>query len=199
MTLAYGYAKAKLVSVPVMKATRRPHETQYHLHFGLRVDGANWDVAVNVGTNDDDDLLKYKLAYDFRHPIIQTLGEAASGALDLTGQDSLPALDFIRSDILSNTGKWRDSDVMDGSEFPEPAGSLKRLLLRAKEGNFDVYVFGRFYAEGDGIHDAHMNQGSTKGFIHRAGDDSNDHNDIWQDGALLVDLGKPEWADALTH
>jgi uncharacterized protein YukJ len=55
-------------------------------------------------------------------------------------------------------------------------------------------VFGRFYAEGDGIHDTHMNQGSTKSFIHRPGDDSNDHNDIWQDGAVMVDLGEPEWA-----
>jgi hypothetical protein len=26
------------------------------------------------------------------------------------------------------------------------------------------------------------------------GEDSNDHNDIWQDGAVLVDIGEPEWA-----
>jgi uncharacterized protein YukJ len=57
-----------------------------------------------------------------------------------------------------------------------------------------VYVFGRFYAEGNGIHDTHMNQGSTGSFIHRPGDDSNDHNDIWQDGCLFADLGEPEWA-----
>jgi len=31
------------------------------------------DVAINVGTNDADDLLKYKLIFDFRHSIIQTL------------------------------------------------------------------------------------------------------------------------------
>ena len=36
-----------------------------------------------------------------------------------------------------------------------------------------------------------MNQGSTK--VHRDGDDSNDHNDIWQNGAVLVDIGEPEW------
>ena len=49
-------------------------------------------------------------------------------------------------------------------------------------------------AQGNGIHDIHMNQGSTQGFIHRPGDDSNDHNDIWQDGALMVDIGEPQWA-----
>jgi uncharacterized protein YukJ len=193
VTLSYGFVKAKVISDPSMKATHRAHETQYHLHCSLLVDGANWDVAVNVGTNDDDDLLTFKLAYDFRHRIVQTLSAAAPGVQDLTGKDELPALDFLRSDILANTGKWRDSDAMDGTDVPEPAASLKRLLLKAKKNRSDIYVFGRFYAEGDGIHDTHMNQGSTEGFIHRLNDDSNDHNDIWQDGAVIVDIGEPEW------
>jgi uncharacterized protein YukJ len=195
VTLPYGFVKAKLTSAPFLKGTHRRQETQYHLRFSLSVDGAAWDVAVNVGTNDADDLLKYKLVYDFRHPIIQTLASAASSAAQaLTDTEKLPALDFIRSDLLDNTGAWRDSDVMDGSDVVEPAASLKRLLTRAHQNNLDVYVFGRFYREGDGIHDTHMNQGSTGSFIHRGGDDSNDHNDVWQDGALLVDVGEQEWA-----
>jgi uncharacterized protein YukJ len=194
VTLAYGFVKAKIVSTPTLKSSRHSHETQYHLHFNLLVDGENWDVAVNVGTNDDDDLLKYKLVYDFRHSIIETLSQAAASAHDLTGTDALPAIDFIRSDILSATGRWRDSDVMDGSDLVEPAASLKRLLLKAHEQKFDVYVYGRFYNDGNGIHDSHMNQGSTKGFLHHPGKDTNDHNDVWQDGAIIVDLGLPEWA-----
>ncbi len=194
MSLAYGYVKTKVTSEPTMKSSHRQHETQYHLHCNLQVDGATWDVAVNVGTNDADDLLKYKLAFDFRHPLIQTLGAAAAGSHDLTGQAALPALDFLRSDLLANTGKWRDSDVMDGSDTTEPAGSLKRLLSKAHQENLDVYIFGRFYSEGDGLHDVHLNQGSTQSFIHRPGNDSNDHNDVWQDGAVLVDVGNPEWA-----
>jgi uncharacterized protein YukJ len=67
-------------------------------------------------------------------------------------------------------------------------------LSKAHQNNFDVYVLGRFYGEGDGIHDVHLNQGSTKGLIHRADDDSHDHNDTWQDGALMVDTGEPEWS-----
>ena len=193
MALTYGLLKCKVITDPQLKSTRRKHETQYHLHFSLLVEDTNWDIAVNVGTNDDDDLLKFKLAFDFRHPIIQTLSAAAPGAQDLTGQPNLPALDFLRSDILANTGKWRDSDVMDGSDIPEPAASLKRLLMKARQTGADVYVFGRFYAEGNGMHDTHMNQGSTKGFIHRPGNDSNDHNDIWQDGALIVDISEPQW------
>lgn len=194
MTLSYGYVKAKIATKPRLKHSRHEHEIQYHLHFSLLVDGETWDVAVNVGTNDGDDLLKYKLVYDFRHPIIQTLANAEAGSQDLTSEAALPALDFLRSDLLATTGKWRDSDVMDGSDAAEPSASLARLLSRAHQHNFDVYIFGRFYSEGNGIHDVHLNQGSSKGFIHRPDNDSNDHNDVWQDGALMVDIGEPEWA-----
>jgi len=193
MSLPYGFVKAKIVSRPVLRRTPRHHETQYHLHVGLMVAGAKWDVAINVGTNDADDLLQFKLVFDFRHPIIQTLSAIEPGSQDLTGQENPPAIDFLRSDLLDNTGNWRASDVMDGTDAPDPAGSLKRLLDRAMELHFDVYVFGRFYSEGNGIHDTHMNQGSTKGFIHRPDDDSNDHNDIWQDGGVIVDVGEAQW------
>ena len=194
MTLAYGFVKTKITSAPRLKPSHHGHETQYHLHCNLDVDGDTWDVAVNVGINDADDLLKYKLAFDFRHPVIQTLATAEAGEHELTGRTGLPALDFLRSDLLTATGKWRDSDVMDGSDVVEPVASLKRLLSRAHDENLDVYIFGRFFSEGGGIHDVHLNQGSTKNFIHRPDDDSNDHNDIWQDGAVMVDVGAPEWA-----
>ena len=40
---------------------------QYHIHLTLALPGGDWDVAINVGTNDADDLLNYKLVYDFHH------------------------------------------------------------------------------------------------------------------------------------
>ncbi|MBV9811331.1 MAG: DUF2278 family protein, partial [Acetobacteraceae bacterium] len=131
MTLSYGFVKAKVSSQPVMRGSRRRSETQYHLHFSLLVDGGNWDVAVNVGTNDSDDLLKYKLVFDFRHQLTGMLSAAAAGQNDLTGQSEVPALDFMRSDVLAGTGDWRDSDIMDGTDTQEPAASLSRLLQRA--------------------------------------------------------------------
>jgi uncharacterized protein YukJ len=194
MALPYGFVKARIVSEPKLKSSRHHNEIQYHLHVSMLVDGDKWDVAINVGTNDADDLLKYKLIFDFRHPIIQTLAAAEAGSQDLTGQAALPALDFMRSDLLANTGRWRDSDVMDGSDAVEPVATLGRLLSKAHQENLDSYVFGRFFKEGGGIHDVHLNQGSTSGFIHRPGNDSNDHNDIWQDGAVMINVGEPEWA-----
>lgn len=193
MTLPYGFAKAKIIGDPWIKASRLKHETQYHLHADLDVAGEKWDVAINIGTDDSDDLLQYKIVLDYHHPITEQLAAAAAGRNDLTDTAALPALDFQRSDVLAETGAWRPSDVMDGSDDLEPAKTVTRLLRRAKANGQDVYIFGRFYKEGNGIHDVHMNQGSTKQFLHRPDNDRNDHNDIWQDGGLLIDLGTGPW------
>jgi uncharacterized protein YukJ len=204
MSLNYGFVKCKVVSQPVLKPSRRGREIQYHLHATLQVAAGNstqkWDTAINVGTNDADDLLNYRLAFDYHHPIIKTLKEADPGFTDLTGTSVLPALDFLRSDVLAETGNWRESDVMDGSDQTEPAATLKRLLQNARTNGWDVYIFGRTYKGGDlGTHDIHMNQGSTsRAFLNDGVDDKNDHNDIWQDGAVIVDSGQPEWAAYFT-
>jgi uncharacterized protein YukJ len=195
MPLRYGYAKARIVHGPTLRAKPLGQETQYHQHLSLDVGGATWDVAINVGTDDADDLLRYRLAFDFHHPIVIDLDQAPLGPRELTGGTKLPALDFMRSDILAETGDWRDTDPMDGSEDVEPVASLGRLLASARDNNWDIVVFGRFYEEGGGLHDVHMNQGSLGAhFQHRCGDDSNDHNDVWQDGALLVKRGGKGWA-----
>ena len=203
MALTYGFLKCKIVSDPALKANRHKNEMQYHLHSTLEVaedDGSTrqWDSAINVGTNDSDDLLKYKFIFDFHHPIITTLKAARSGFSDLTEAEHLPALDFLRSDVLNETGMWRNSDIMDGSNQVEPVASLLRLLSKAHAGNFDVYVFGRKYTDGFGIHDVHMNQGSQGSFLNNGVDDHNDHNDIWQDGAVIVDTQQPELAAYFT-
>ncbi|MGS0893778.1 DUF2278 family protein [Burkholderia stagnalis] len=195
MSLDYGFVKAKVKSVARLKGSPHGGEIQYHIHLTLALPAGDWDVAINVGTNDADDLLNYKLVYDFDHPVTRTLAAAAEGYTDLTGQAALPALDYLRGDILNGTGAWRASAVMDGTENPEPIPSLLRLVNAARSQGLDVVVFGRAYAEGNGIHDTHMNQGSTgSNYLHRAGDDHNDHNDVWQDGALIVRVSDTQWA-----
>ncbi len=203
MHLTYGMLKCKVVSDPELKATRRKHETQYHLHTTLEVtsgDGsiAQWDSAINVGTNDSDDLLNYKLVFDFHHAVAGQLQDAASGFSDLSGTNALPAFDFLRSDLLAETGPWRQSDAMDGSLEVEPVASLLRLLRTARANQSDVWVFGRKYTDGDGIHDVHMNQGSGKPFLNDGADNDNDHNDVWQDGGVIVDTGERELAAYFT-
>jgi uncharacterized protein YukJ len=203
VTLKYGCLKCNVISAPKLKASRHEQEMQYHIHALLRANGQNWDTAINVGTNDADDLLKYRLVYDFHHSLIDTVKTYPQGFHELTGTTQLPALDFLRSDILVETGSWRDSGVMDGTSSPEPVAGLITLLEKARETQADVYVFGRAYTDGtSGVHDIHMNQGS-KGdhFLNDPQDprnDEDDHNDVWQDGGLLVDLGQSNWAGYFT-
>ncbi len=138
MSLAYGFVKAKIISDPVLKATRQRREIQHQQHLNLLAAGSILDVALNIGANYNNPLLKYKLVSDFRHPIIQQLANAPGGTHLLTGQMTLLAIDHMRSDIFTATGDWRNSDVMDGSEHPEPCASLRRLFTGARQSQADV-------------------------------------------------------------
>jgi uncharacterized protein YukJ len=194
----YGFVKCRLASEVIpLKASgpnRQTHETQYHLHPSLRVSDNSggfetWDSAINVGTNDSDDLVQYKIVNDFHHPIMETLRAAPDGFNELSGTKQFPALDFLRSNLLAETGPWRNTDPMDGDESAEPIKSIKRLLRKAFEKKADVYLFGRLYDHGgSGIHDIHMNQGSQSARYFNDGTDK-DGNDVWQDGAVIVDFG----------
>jgi uncharacterized protein YukJ len=193
----YGFVKCKLASdqIPLKGSTNhQTHETQYHLHPALSVsDGQggveDWDSAINVGTNDSDDLVQYKIVNDFHHSITGTLQGSPDGFNELSDVQKLPALDFLRSDILAETGPWRSTDPMDGDESAEPIKSIKRMLVRAYNSHADVYLFGRLYDQGgSGIHDIHMNQGSQGKHFFNDGSDK-DGNLVWQDGAVIVDFG----------
>jgi uncharacterized protein YukJ len=202
-SIRYGFVKCK-VSGSHMKPSfnKKTKETQYHLHAALQLgksrNSETWDSAINVGTDDSDDLLRYKLAFDFHHSIVDTLSAADYGFTNLTDKLALPSLDFLRSDILAETGPWRDSDVMDGSLNSAPVDKLKALLDKAHSLDLDVYIFGREYNTNDGIHDVHMNQGSTGSFINTGAGDRGDHNRTWEDGAVFVDLGEGKWAAYFT-
>jgi uncharacterized protein YukJ len=202
----YGYVKCTVASEPTLssKYLADQQETQYHLHATLRTatptgGTLDFETAINVGTSDADDLLRYKIVYDFKHAVRTTLSAAKPGQHELTGQHALPALDFLRTDILAGTGIWRDSDVMDGGEDREPYASLKALLMKAKAAGTNVYVFGRLYPPPEhGLHDVHMNQGSTGKYLNTPGSTNKERNQTWQDGAVLVDLGQPLWAAYFT-
>ena len=211
MTLQYGFYKAQLGGTPFVQKKLITHhdETQYHLHISLSApNNPLWDCAINIGTDDRNDLLRYRMVTNFSHPVCDTLLAAMQGYNDLTGKHSLPALDFLRSDILTagnGTGNWQNSDVMnDGvltlSTTFEPVATLEAALAKAAaDENACVYAFGRTYTQGGaGIHDIHMNQGSTGSHFQNIGNDSNDHNDVWQDGAVLINYSDGTWAAYFT-
>src|SRR5215475_13074818 len=89
MALKYGFLKCKIVSDTRLKSTKRRNEIQYHLHADCSVASQNgdeiWDAAINVGTDDADDLLRYRLAFNYSHAILSDLRNAPAGLTDLTG------------------------------------------------------------------------------------------------------------------
>ena len=184
MPLEYGYLKAVIAGAARIVGPDRRGE--YHLHANLRASpdtGAPlWDMAINVGSSDASDRLKYRITFSFSHPIQATLRAAVAGWHDLTGVRSLPAVDFLRSTVLRGTGSWTDSDVQDGTANKEPYASLSRLIQGTMGRPHFAYVFGRPYPGGPpfGVHDVHMNQGSTG--------NQRSNNALWQDGGLLLDL-----------
>jgi uncharacterized protein YukJ len=215
MTLQYGFFKAHVTSAPAMRSKyiSEQQETQYHMHVTLQALDSQgnpitpWDCAINVGTDDAGDLLRYRLIQNFSHPICATLKAAAQGYTDLTGQHALPALDFLRTDILTwgtGTGTWQDSDVMNNGVMSstttfQPVASLEAAFDQAVKTNAHVYAFGRTYTGGDaGIHDIHMNQGSTGRHFLNEGNDDTDHNDAWQDGAILINYPDGTWTAYFT-
>jgi hypothetical protein len=50
------------------------------------VDGTSWDTAINVGTNDADDLLRFRLVFDFQVPT-DDLGNPSDGCHEITDDD----------------------------------------------------------------------------------------------------------------
>jgi hypothetical protein len=83
MALQYGFTKSKVKAVAGLKGAGHRSEIRYHVHITLALPDGYWDVAINVGTNDADDLLKYKLIYDFHYPITAALATEAEGFNDL--------------------------------------------------------------------------------------------------------------------
>lgn len=187
--VTYGVVKGPVASPPWLKPRPGPGETQYHAHFSLGVDGAPCDVAVNVGTDDRNDLLKFKIIQNFTHPLLDLVRAQEGDSRALSGSAALPALDYVRSDLLKGTGAWQLSEIMDGSETREPYATLKGLIAEAQKSGDRLFAFGRFYPDGPkGVHDIHMNQGSRGRHYRNAPDNPNgDVNQVWQDGALIID------------
>jgi uncharacterized protein YukJ len=203
MAIVYGFAKCKVGSEPKLRKSERYGEVEYHLVVTLEVPTADgtqpWQGQINVGSESAGDALKYRLVNTYQNAILDTLAGTAAGFTNLTGQQSPPALDFLRSDILANTGSWTEPGTMDGSADPQPIPSVISLLEAASQEQADVYVFGHMFDDnGIGMHDIHMNQGSTGTLLNNRQDANKDHNEIWQDGAILVDFGNGSWTGYFT-
>lgn len=165
-----------------------------HLQILLDVDGARHRVAVNARSSQQPHPLLYQRRDPFVHPSIGRLAELRSGVVDLKRDRSDLVLDYVRGGIVSRADMRVAPYKKDG-----PDNDLRDYLLPLLGRAIDdptarVFAFGETWGPevgkpdkyfgfepGHGVHDIHMNQGSTGS--HK---ETNGPN---QDGALYVHFG----------
>ena len=135
--------------------------------------------------------LLYLAVEDFAHPIIPALNDLEDGFTAVPSSAGGAALDYIRGNLFDRTtlrplpadipGPHNDlSEKIDhfvGRAMNDPAARLYAFGQRwGPEASTADKIFG--FLPGNGIHDIHMNQGSSGRFA--------DDNGVWQDGGLLL-------------
>ncbi len=181
----YGVLKGKAIgSLAGMGAS--PH---YQVH--LVDDTTDYRIAINVRSRTAPSELLYLLDEHFSHPLLEELVKQPFGFTRLGRNPGGLALDYIRGNLLD-----RQRMRPLAHSIPGPDNDLNEKIdthIRRAIGDERavVYAFGarwgpepqrkdRYFGflPGNGIHDIHMNQGSSGRF---AGD-----NGVWQDGAVLI-------------
>ncbi|MEQ1601169.1 MAG: DUF2278 family protein [Methylophilaceae bacterium] len=191
----YGVLKGKAINKIIGQGSS-PH---YEVH--LIDDTTDYRIAINVKSDLAPSELLYLIVDDFQHPILEKLGNLATGFTALQSAPNKMALDFIRGNLfdakqmrpLPYNVPGPDNDLNEKIDayvqraIGDEKASIYALGERwGPEAAIKDKYFG--FLPGNGIHDIHMNQGNVGKFV---GDDG-----VWQDGGLLFHFPKIEKIDA---
>jgi uncharacterized protein YukJ len=185
----YGVLTARVLEV------RREDEAETP-HLQVRVsddDGTVYRIAVNVRSQQSPPDLLYVVDDDLHHPVTGQLAPLTAGWHPLAPGPGGPNLDFVRGNLFDPTA-MRALPASAAGPDNDLADLLEHNLQRAiTDGTARLFAFGQrwgpetdkrdkifAFEPGNGVHDIHMNQGSSGQF---RGD-----NGVWQDGGLLVHL-----------
>lgn len=183
---SYGVLSARVVDVRREDGEDTPH---YQIHL-VDNDDRHYRAAVNVESSQQPSDLLYAAADNFQHPLTAALPAAGTGWNQLPSQPGGAALDYIRANILQ-----RDQMRPVPSEAEGPnndlADFLDHYIRRAQQDPAaTAYVFGEpwgpedtpdkifGFQPGNGVHNAHMNQGNSQ--------EHQEDDGVWQDGGLLL-------------
>ena len=164
-----------------------PH---YQIHLTDNA-GIHYRAAVNVKSQVRPSDLLFVADDNFRHPVTRQLPAAGSGWTLLPSRPGTASLDFIRGNLFPPESVRPLPPDLPGLDN-DLADMLDHHVERAiADPTVDVYVFGERYGPepnepdkvfgflpGNGVHEVHMNQGSTGQF--------RPTNGVWQDGGLLL-------------
>lgn len=179
--LDYGVWKGRPVRVSAERLDEDATSPHIHLFFDDGTGGhfaGTKRASINVKSLSTLSELVYWHIPDLRHPITDALRHLSRG---FTPVESLPgglALDYIRSNILD----FEAGRILPHDEPGHIANDIIDFVLPELEAAIarraTVYLLGEPYSDRQGLHDIHMNQGSTERFAK--------YNGPWQDGAVIL-------------
>lgn len=193
----YGVLKGRIVECRQERDDFTPH---YHIR--IRAGGLSYRASINVQSNDRrrPDLL-FCVDEDVQHPLIQRLTLLDEGFHPgEPGPDGL-SVDYVRSGLVTQ-GQMRSipHDVPGANnDLNEKLDALVRHAIDDPDVEICIFgsrwgpeqehdaVFG--FSPGNGVHDIHMNQGTSRHDRHAH------DNGTWQDGAVFLNLrDEGRWA-----
>jgi len=182
----YGVLKCQVVGRKLETEASSPHY-QVHVKDGKH----EYRIAINVRSVQAPFDLLYFLDDNFNHPITDKLEPLGFGFHELPNKPGDMALDYIRGNLFDITQMkplpfnvpGQDNDLNELIDlYIQRAIASKDVVLYAfgerwgPENDKRDKAFG--FLPGNGIHDIHMNQGSSGQF--------KKDNGIFQDGGLLI-------------
>ncbi|OOM78718.1 YukJ family protein [Clostridium sp. BL-8] len=177
----YGVLKAKAINSQMGK-----------FHYQVLVKDENdvkYRIAINVKSEEYPSEVLYFINEDFKWKNIDKFLKLKSGFTEIQSNSLNMALDYIRGDLfesskmipLASRVTGPDNDLNEKIDFyiKKAIGTESVIYAYGEkwgpENKSDKYFK---FEPGNGIHDIHMNQGST--------DNWKKDNGIWQDGGILI-------------
>jgi uncharacterized protein YukJ len=184
----YGVWKATPTSFRAERNAEDPRSPHGYLNFKDGVSTKSLSSAINVKSTSSDSRLVYWLMQDVKHALRGKLAALDMGWHDVQRGDRGPpdgvALDLLRSGIVEvGAGRLLPHDVPGGGN--DIVDFLEPFFMNAIQKAATVYLYGEQYSGRDGVHDVHMNQGSSGGF--------SSQNGVYQDGGILLEYPDGHW------
>jgi len=182
----YGVLKGKAIE------TKKGTGNSPHFQILVSDDRLLFRIAVNVESQEPPSDVLYFVDENFTHPVIDLIAPLPMGYHPLEKKTGGMAMDFIRGNLFDTSQMVALPHNIPGENNDLNELVQKYVSMAIAMESSEIYAFGerwgpedardKFFGftPGNGIHDIHMNQGSTDRFMKYDG--------VWQDGCLLIHL-----------